>query len=98
MGNVSFDLNDSTKTEKMNEARVLAVKDAENKAKGLADASGISLGKIINISESQLNSIRNYAVPTMAVGAGLDKAVTQPDIQPGSTDLDVTVSLSFEVR
>lgn len=96
-GNVSFEINDSTKTEKMNEARVIAVNNAKNKAEGLAKAAGITLGKIINVSESQANNSRMYALPV--AGGGLEsKDVANPDIQPGTTDLDVTVSLSYEVR
>lgn len=96
-GNVSFEINDSTKTEKMNEARVIAVKNAKDKAEGLAKAAGITLGKVVNVSESQENNSRMYAVPM--AGGGLEtKDVANPDIQPGTTDLDVTVSLSYEVR
>jgi hypothetical protein len=28
----------------------------------------------------------------------IEKSVTQPSIQPGTTDLNITVSLSYEVR
>ena len=78
----------------------MAVEDAKEKAKGLAGAAGISLGKIMNISENQgVSPIRAYAVPA---GAGsdmaLEKNVTQPEIQPGQTEINVTVSLSYEIR
>ena len=97
-GGVSFELDDSTKTEKMNEARALAVTNAKSKADGLAKAAGITLGKIINVSENQANNMRTYALP-VAGGMELDsKSIAQPDIQPGTTDLNITVSLSFEVR
>jgi uncharacterized protein YggE len=97
VGNVSFDLNDATKTEKMNEARTLAVKDAKAKAEGLAKAAGISLGKIINVSENQNGNIRPMALPVSG-GGGTDKSTTQPNIQPGTTEIDITISLSYEVR
>jgi len=97
VGNVSFDLNDATKTEKMNEARVLAVTDAKAKADGLAKAAGISLGKIINVSENQNGNVRLMALPVSG-GGGTDKSAVQPDIQPGQTEIDITISLSYEVR
>lgn len=90
IGQVTFEVNDVTQKEKLQEARVLAIKEAKEKAQGLASASGISLGKIINIQENT-NSPR----PMMF---GIEKSVAQPNIQPGTTDIDVTVSLSFEVR
>lgn len=99
VGNVSFDLNDSTKTEKMNEARVKAVADAKIKAEGLAKAAGISLGKIINVSENQNQNIRPMAfADKVAVGMGGGAPIAQPEIQPGTTEIDITVSLSYELR
>jgi len=99
VGNVSFDINDSTKLEKTNEARELAVKNAKEKAEGLAKAAGIGLGKILNVSENQSasNAIRTMAMP-QAAGGDLEKSIAQPDIQPGQTEINVTISLSYEVR
>ncbi len=99
VGNVSFDINDSTKLEKTNEARELAVKNAKEKAEGLAKAAGIGLGNILNVSENQSssNAIRTMAIPA-AGGGDMAKANIQPDIQPGQTEINVTVSLSYEVR
>lgn len=100
-GGVNFEINDDTKKAKLNEARVLAVKEAKDKADGLAKASGITLGKIINVSEDSNNPspIRYATAPSMGLGGGTaDKAIAQPDIQPGQTDISVTVSLSYEVR
>ncbi|QQG41420.1 MAG: SIMPL domain-containing protein [Candidatus Woesebacteria bacterium] len=98
VGGVSFELSDSTKAEKTNEARVKAVADAKTKAEGLANAAGISLVKIINVSESQNGiSPRFYAMP--ASGDSLEqKSIAQPDIQPGQTEIQVIISLSYEIR
>ncbi len=96
VGNVSFDLNESTKTEKTNEARVAAVNDAKTKAQGLAKAAGINLGKIINVAENQNQNIRPIAFDkSVAVGTA---PATEPEIQPGQTEIDITVSLSYELR
>lgn len=95
-GGIRFEVNDKTKNEKLQEAREKAVAQAKEKAEGLAKAAGISLGKIINISESQGGGeIRPmYAVKDMVVGG----APAPPDIQPGETEISVTVSLSYEIR
>lgn len=100
VGNISFDLNDSTKTEKTNEARTKAVADAKTKAEGLARAAGITLGKIINVSENQNQNIRPvaFALDKSAVSTGGGVPVAQPDIQPGTTEIDVNISLSYDVR
>jgi uncharacterized protein YggE len=99
VGNISFDLDDSLKTKKTDEARALAVADAKTKADGLAKAAEITLGKIINVSENQNNNIvMPLALSAAGGGVETNKSVTQPNVQPGSTDIDVTVSLSYEVR
>lgn len=98
IGGINFEVNDATQKEKLQEARKLAVADAKEKATGLSSASGITLGKIINISENQSNPfpIRELALPV--AGGGDAKAAPQPNIQPGQTEINVTVSLSYEVR
>jgi len=98
VGGVNFDLSDDLKNQKMEEARVQAVTDAKTKAEGLAKAAGISLGKIINVSESTPSNIQPLMLPVTAGGGTSDKTVTPPSVQPGTTELDVTISLSYEVR
>lgn len=98
VGGVSFELNDSTKLEKTNEARVKAVADAKTKAEGLAHATGISLVKIINISENQNQNIRPFAFAEKAVSLDAGTPVSTPDIQPGQTEIQVNISLSYEIR
>jgi hypothetical protein len=97
IGSINFDLSDNLKKEKLQEARDQAVSEAKTKAEGLAKAAGITLGRIINVSESTPSNIRPYMLPTSGVGIA-DKSVTEPDVQPGTTEIDVTVSLSYEVR
>lgn len=95
IGNIAFEVNDETKNEKLNEARAEAVKVARQKAEGLSKAAGISLGKLLNISESQGTEPR----PIYALKEGVGSSTpVQPDIQPGETELSVTVTLSFEIR
>lgn len=100
VGTISFDLSDPLKTEKTNEARTMAVAEAKSKAEGLSKAAGISLGRIINVSEGLGQDIRPiaYALEKSAVGLGGDTMVAQPDIQAGTTEINVTVSLSYATR
>ncbi len=98
VGGVTFEVNEETQKEKMQEAREMAVKEAKENAQGLAKASGINLGKIINISEDRnIPGLRQYSIP-VAGGGGDAKEIEKPDIQPGETELSVMVYLSFEVR
>lgn len=95
--NIIFDVNEETKKEKLNEARKLATDNAKEKAEGLAKAAGITLGKIVNISEMQGLDVPRY----YATGVALDvmsKEASQPSIEAGQTEIVVNVSLSYEVR
>ena len=97
VGNISFEVNEKTKEEYAQKAREEAVKLAKDKAEGLAKASGITLGRIINVSESEgVDYPRPIAFDkavTMAAGAPETANVT-----PGETEIQVTISLSYEIR
>ena len=97
VGNINFEVNEESKNEALQKAREEAVEKAKEKAKGLASASGIALGKIINVSENQ-NSNFPRPMGLMERSLGGEDIQVQPDIQPGETELLVTVTLSYEVR
>ena len=100
VGGVSFDLSDDAKEKALDAARRDAVDTAKKNAESLAKASGVSLGRIINISESQQGGYPRpiYAMDAKTVGLGGGATPPQPNVQPGTTEVDVTVSLSYEVR
>ena len=96
VGNISFEVNEETKEKKLQEAREMAVDKAKQKAEGLAKASGITLGKIINVTESMGY---DYPGPIMySKEIALD--ASQPEtanIQDGETEISVTVTLSYSL-
>lgn len=97
VGGVSFDLSDEARAKAMDSARNDAVNIAKQNAESLARTSGVTLGKIINVSESQNSYVPRPMYTTKAVSLDSAAPIT-PDVQPGTTDLNVTVSLSYEVR
>lgn len=96
VGGVTFELSDSAKAKALDEARQNAVTEAKKNAEGLAKSSGVTLGKIINVSENQTNVPRPVSLTAKASGG--EMVAAQPDIQPGTTEIDLTVSLSYEIR
>lgn len=94
IGGISFDVDDKTKAQ--NEAREKAVAEAKRKASDAARIAGFSLGKIINYSED----FGGYPGPLYAADrlplAGGGEAKT--NVEPGSTEVRVTVTLSFELK
>ncbi len=99
VGGITFEVNDVTKKEKLQEAREIAVKEAKEKAESLAKASGVTLGKVINVSENEsFPGIREFAAMPIQLDSAASKEITPAEIQPGEKELTVNINLSFEVR
>ncbi|KKP48032.1 MAG: hypothetical protein UR39_C0002G0135 [Candidatus Woesebacteria bacterium GW2011_GWA1_33_30] len=96
IGNISFEVNDKTKEELTSKARDEAVEKAKTKAEGLAKSAGITLGKIINVSESGGFEPRPILMYDKAISGS--EPVTEANITPGETEIEVTVTLFYEVR
>jgi uncharacterized protein YggE len=99
VGSIYFDLSDEAKNKALETARLDAVTKAKAKAQGLAKAAGITLGKIINISENEGNSITPVPMYSLkdASGGGTTP-IQRPDIQPGTTEVIVDITISWEIR
>lgn len=93
VGGVNFETEDSTAAE--NEARKKAVEDAKKKAEDAARIAGFKLGRIINYSESfnGVNPPLPYAAKSEDLGPG-----NLTNLEPGSKEIVVNVTLSYEVR
>lgn len=98
IGDISFEVNEKTKTEYTNKAREEAVKLAKEKAAGLAKAAGISLGKIVNVTESFGMDYPRPIAMYDAKSIGMGGAPETANVTPGETEISVTVSLSYEIR
>ncbi len=78
------------------QARDKAIENAKTQAKKLAKDLGISLGKIINISESSQGNV--YPVYGKAMMAAPDAGGGGPQIEPGTQTVTSTVTLYFEKK
>jgi uncharacterized protein YggE len=80
------------------QAQVKAIADAKQKAQVLAQEAGLSLGKVINVSETQpaVFAPMPYAVNS-AMSAGGTAAVA-PNVQTGSQEVDETMTVTYEVK
>jgi uncharacterized protein len=91
---VQFSLSEEKEKELTNEARKEAIADAQEKAKELAQLSGMKLGRIMNVYEQPpYNPPMPYAGGVMMAR---DAAVEQSALQPGSTTFSYMVTLSYE--
>lgn len=96
VGGVAFDVSDKTKAQ--DQARQQAIDEAKKKATTAAAAGGFTLGRIVNYSEDFGNTPRPvmFANDVTAGGAAPKTAPTQ--VEPGSNEMTVDVSLSYEIR
>lgn len=96
INNINFKLNDKSEENLKNQARKEAVENAKKSAKGLANASGIKLGKIINVSESTAESpIQPFAANDI-IREESDSEKT--NITPGLSNIEIKVILTYQVN
>jgi uncharacterized protein YggE len=90
-GDVTFTNEDPAAT--VTQARKKAVADAVAKARTLAEAAGVSLGKVLEISD------QNVAMPPMPIRAkAFDAAAAAVPVQAGENSYKVQVTVTFELK
>jgi len=99
VSSLSFTVDDPAKLQ--NEAKAQAVAKAREAAQSLARAGGFKLKRIFSISESPI-----YYPSPRPYELGLDRAVSSkaletlpsPAIEPGSQDITVTITITYEIE
>lgn len=89
----NFTIDDPVKLQ--NQAREEAITQAREKAKSIAKAGGFRVGKLISIQEGFYGPPIIYGLE--AKGGLADQGVG-PSLEPGSQEVIVTVTLSYEIR
>ena len=92
---IQFMIEDSTAFQ--TQARSLAVKDAEAKAKTLAEASGVTLGKPITITETSYTMPPPIAYAAEAVFAD-ESARSATPIEAGELTVTVNITVVYEIE
>jgi uncharacterized protein len=93
VGNVAFDVKDKQKL--MDQAREKAVADAKNKAQQASRTAGFQLGRIITYTEG--GSPNDYPRP-MAMGTADAVKNVPTQVEPGSTEIKLVVTLGYEIH
>src|SRR3989344_6103754 len=93
VGQLNFTVDNPEKAR--SEARAAAIKNAKEKLDMLAKDSGLRVGKLVNISEGYGGGYPMYAASPIA----MEKSDTiAPDIQVGQQEINVSVTLTYQVR
>lgn len=93
VGGINFDVDDKTKVE--NEARQKAVALAKKKAESAAKIAGFKLGRMVNYSEDFTGGPRPLPLRLSAGAPDAEKLETA--VEPGSSEIRVVVTLSYEI-
>jgi hypothetical protein len=94
VSSLQFTIDDPTEVQ--NEARAEAIQKAKAKAELIADAGGFSIGRLLGIEEGGWASPMPMYREAYGMGGAGDAAA--PTIEPGSQDVQVTVTLRYEIR
>jgi uncharacterized protein len=91
----TFTFSDKTKKDLENKARTEAVRMAKEKAQSLSKATGINLGKIVDVQES--NGYTPRPILMMAAkGAEDNSTAGATQLQPGENSIEIDITLSYE--
>lgn len=90
---ITFGIDEPKKV--LDEARKKAVADARAKAELYAEAAGVSLGRVIQISES---SAVTPPIPMMRMAMEVQAADASVPIAAGQQTISATVSITYEIQ
>lgn len=93
----SFGLSDELEEKTTREAREAAIEAAKKKGTELAELSGMKLGRIVNVQEGS-SYPGPYARQDLVVGGGPEAVKTATPVEPGTSEVSVRVTLSYETR
>lgn len=95
----TFGLSDELSNKTVKEARALAIDKARAKAQELSGLAGMTLGRIVNVTEGSIkpqNYMLREALPVTG-GGNVDMKTATP-VEVGSSEIVVDVTLSYETR
>jgi uncharacterized protein YggE len=96
VGALSFTLDDPTTVQ--NEARADAVTKAKAEAQAIAQESGFKIGRLLSVQESGGYQPAAYNMAQSSVVMKASDAAAAPVIQPGSQEVDETMTLQYEIE
>ena len=82
------------------DALTQAITSSREKAQVMASAAGVTLGRVVNITEGYSYSGLRYAEESAKVmdsGAGMDAAPAMADIEPGQVVVEAQVTVSYAI-
>lgn len=85
-------------TEVQNQARAKAIDKAKTKAIAIAKASDFSLGRLLSIDEGNSAPSYDTAYGLGGYGGAAPMVKSSPNIEPGSQEVNINVTLTYEIK
>ena len=95
IGSVSFEVEEPDKY--LAEARVEAFNKDSEKARQMASLNGIRIKRVVNFSEYQSGPISYRSLELASKGGG-DTMLPVPPIEPGTEEITIQVSVTYEIE
>lgn len=92
VNNLSFEIDEPEKLK--SEAREKAINDAKKKAGELENQLGISLGKIVNFSESS----GSFPVPIFFEAKSISGGAGGPSVPTGENEIAISVTITYQIK
>jgi len=96
IGSVSFEVDEPDRY--LAEARVEAFGKANKKALEMASLNGVRIKRVVNFSEYQSGPIYPYRSLELAGKGGGDVVLPVPPIEPGTEEITIQVSVTYEIE
>lgn len=93
---LSFVIDDKTELE--NKARQEAIENAMKKAESMAQAGRFKLGKVLSINEEWSGAPPRFSMMEKSLDMGAGDNAPAPEIEPGSQDVSIKVSINYEIK
>lgn len=97
VSSLNFTIDDPTSVEA--EARAQAITKAEAQAQAIAQEAGFTVGRLLSIStNSGPQPVYSYAAKSATLGMGGADMAPSPTIEPGSQEVQESVTLQYEIK
>jgi hypothetical protein len=94
----NFGLSDELLKKTTKEARQIAIENAKSKAEELAGLAGMNLGRIVNVVEGNTRGIYPMYARSEVMMDKATGSTTPTPVEPGSSEVSVSVTLSYETH
>ncbi|MBW3000074.1 SIMPL domain-containing protein [Candidatus Woesearchaeota archaeon] len=95
---VSFGLTKETEMDVNDQALRAASDNAKEKAESITDNLGINLGRIVKISESNVQFAKYDYYPRAMAGEDMEEALAPTPIQPQKLEIRAYITIVFEIE